>query len=164
MPSSSLAAERQRPLSILEIVIDCRTLALGHALLLAVHLCDLTAACCFVRLLVITDLDETRESEADALLAAWVHTLLAAGLVARTQRQVGCPDFPDITGLEPDVRLVLASRAMRIEGLGTVNDDLAQLRMKFLEDCLGETCTDVANRLIRVRIGVVASQEEGTVH
>lgn len=135
---------------VLEVVIHSRALILGHTLLLVVHLHHLPTTRCFIRFLVISDLNKSRKSQTDTLLATGVEPLLHTRLVPRAQRQVRSANLPDIPGLEPDVRLVLATRRVRIEGLRSVDNNLAQLLVQFFEDSLGETGPDVANSLIRV--------------
>lgn len=148
---------------VFEIVVDRGALVLGHALLLPVHLGDLPARRGLVGLLVVPNLDEAGEAQADALLAGGVDALLAAGLVPRAERQVSRLDLPDVLRLEPDVGLVLAAGRVRVEGLGAVDGDGGELRVQLLEDLLREAGADVADRLVSVGVGVVAGQEEGSV-
>lgn len=152
-----------QPQLILEIVVRRRPLALGHALLLPVHLGHLPAAGRLVHLLVIADLDEPREPQADALLAAGIHPLLHARLVPRAERQVRRLDLPDILGLEPDVGLVLPAGAVRVKRLGPVDDDLGERGVQLLEHGLAEPRANVAHCLVRVRARVVAGQQERAV-
>ena len=92
---------------VLEIIVNCRTLVLRDALLLSVHLRNLSAGGSFIRLLVVSDFDKPREPQTDALLTRGVNTLLAAGLVPRAEGQIRGLDLPDVLWLEPDVRLML---------------------------------------------------------
>lgn len=122
--------------SIFEVIIHSRTLVFSHTLLLAVHLHHLPTTCRLIRLLVISNLDEPRESQTYPLLTAGVQPFLHTRLVARAERQVRGAHLPDVPGLEPDVWLVLAARRVRIEGLRPVDDNLAELLVQFFEDSL----------------------------
>ena len=151
------------PQLILEIIIRRRPLTLRDALLLPVHLSHLSAAGRLVRLLVVADLDKPGKPQADALLPARIHPLLHTRLVPRAERQVGRLDLPDIARLEPDVGLVLPARAVRVEGLGAVDDDLRERTVQLLEHGLAEARADVANCFVRVGAGIVAGQQKGAV-
>lgn len=59
-----------------------------------------------------------------------------ARLVPRAERQVRSPHLPYEAGLEPDIRLVLASRRMRVEGLGPVDNYATELLVQLFEDGL----------------------------
>lgn len=58
---------------------------------------------------------------------------------------------------------MLSARGVRVEGLGPVDDDFAELFVELLEDGLREARADVADGLVRVRRGIVAGEEEGAV-
>src|SRR3569833_1778619 len=75
---------------VLKVIIHRRAFALRDALLLAVHLGHLAAGSGLDGLLVVAQLDEAREAEADALLAGGIDTFTATNLVAGGQREVGC--------------------------------------------------------------------------
>jgi hypothetical protein len=112
---------------VLKVIVDRGALALGDAFLFAIHLGDLAGRGGHVGRLVLADADEAREAQADALVARGVDGLGAGGLVAWAQGQVGGLDLPDVARLEPDVGLMLAARQVRVEGLGPLNDDRAEL-------------------------------------
>ncbi len=59
---------------------------------------------------------------------------------------------------------MLPAGAVRVERLRPVDDDLGQGCVQLLQDGLAEAGADVAYRLVCVGRGVVARQEEGTVH
>lgn len=52
---------------------------------------------------------------------------------------------------------------MGVEGLGALDDDFGELGVEVLEDLLGESGADVADRFVRIGEGVVAGEKEGAV-
>jgi hypothetical protein len=94
---------------VLEIIIHRRSLILRDTLLLAIHLRDLTTRGGLIGLLVITYLDEPGETKTDALFARRIYAFLPPSLVTGTEGQIGSLDFPDVSGLKPDVWLMLSS-------------------------------------------------------
>lgn len=66
IPTAHVQSKPVPPIGlILEVVINSRSLVLRYTLLLPIHLGDLSARRRHVWLLVISDLDETRESQTD---------------------------------------------------------------------------------------------------
>lgn len=92
---------------VLKVIINRRPLVLAHALLLSIHLHNLLRARSFVGFLVVSDFDETRESERDTLLT--ICTILIPSLISRAEGQISSLNFPNMLRLEPDIRLVLSS-------------------------------------------------------
>jgi len=142
--------------SILEIVINSRPLRLGHTLLLPIHLRNLSATSCHIRLLIISNLDKSGEPQTDSFLSTVVDTFLAASFVARAESQVCGFDLPDVLGLEPDVGLMLGRAGMRVEGLGPVDGYIFELRVEFLQNGFREASADVTDSFVGVGGGVVA--------
>lgn len=148
---------------ILKVIIHRRPLILRHAFLLAIHLGNLPTRRRHIRLLVIPDLQEPGKPQTDALVAARVHALLAAGLVARAEGEVGGEDLPDVAGLEPDVGLVLVDGGVVVERFGSVDGDCGELLVEIFEDLLGEAGADVADSFVSVVVWVVAGEKKGAV-
>ena len=166
IPSSlrTINAKNQMISLILKIVINCRTFVLCHALLLAVHFSNLSACCSSISLLVITHADKAWESKADPLAAGGINTFMGTSLVAWAEGQVCCLDLPDISRLEPNVRLMLATRGVRVKGLGPVNGDSRELFVEVFQNLLGKPSADIAYSFVCFRIWIVAGQEECTIH
>ena len=53
---------------------------------------------------------------------------------------------------------------MGVERFGLLNGKRGQLLMQLLQYRFGEPGTDIADRLIRLRAGVVAREQESAVH
>lgn len=58
---------------------------------------------------------------------------------------------------------MLSTAGVRVERLGSVNDDLAELFVQLLEEGLREARADVADSLVGVIFSVVACKQEGAV-
>lgn len=68
---------------ILEIIIYRGTLVLRHTLLLPIHLGNLSTRRRHIRLLIISRLQVSRESQTDTLLTLRIHVFFQASLVSR---------------------------------------------------------------------------------
>jgi hypothetical protein len=147
---------------ILKIIIHTRALRLGHALLPLIHFRNHPTRTRLLRLLIISQLDESGKPQTDAL-SIRARELARCGLVAGGERQISCFDFPDQARLEPDVRLVLVARGVDIERFRPVNDILFKLGVEFFENGFGEPSTDITHGLVVLGGGVVAGKEECTI-
>lgn len=158
-------------ISILKIIISRGPLIFRHTLLLLIQLHHHPTRCRLLRFLILPLLDKSREPETYSLsptptpgvARVIIAQDIAAGLVARTQGQVGGFDFPDEAGFEPDVWLVFRDGGVSVEGFGAVDDCVAELGVEVFEEGFGEAGADVADCFVGLAGGVVAGEEEGAV-
>src|SRR5690348_16778513 len=121
-------------LLILKVIISRRPLTPIHALLLAIHLRYLATTRRLIGLLVIADLDESREAQTNPLLSGGIKVLSASSPILRTQRQVSCTHLPHEARLKPDVWLVRVHLAVLVKGLWALDDDVRELGVQGFKD------------------------------
>lgn len=108
---------------------------LRNCLLFPVHLSNRSCRSSLVRLLIVTRLDEPRETERHALASTGgSDELICCSLVSWTESQIGCFNFPYQSGLKPHVWLILGNARMRVEGLGPVNGKRRELLVELFEN------------------------------
>ena len=156
--------------------------AAGRARLAIVGLHDLLGVRRVVRLLVVAEPaqpqpdraierapNETRESQRDAAPTGQLHASARhrprrahqgpRGAVDGALTQIGGEDLPDVFRLEEDVRL--GGAEVEVALLGAL--ERMQRGVVRLEHLLREAGADLADGLVRLRVGVVAREEEGAV-
>jgi len=156
--------------------------AAGRARLAIVGLHDLLGVRRIVGLLVVADPaqpqrdraiehapDEARESQRDAAPTGQLQASAGyrprrahqgpRGAVDGALTQIGGEDLPDVFRLEEDVRL--GGAEVEVALLGAL--ERMQRGVVRLEHLLGEAGADLADGLVRLRVRVVAREEEGAV-